>query len=478
MSNPALDTTTRRLGWATMAVAVASAIHAAVHAPSPVLLAALQTSATGWFIAFAYHRDRRWATPGVVLGVSWIAVFLAPCWIYAADPDLLDYGSLPDVLALVNFSLFAMAGGYVLAATITGLGDRRGASPSYAGAEPSYGWTVAWFGIGFAAMATLVAVNGGPGEWITNLDQTGRMAAGLTYVVWIGLAARYAAVALVASRWAQGASVERTIWGLFASALALTAILGARLFIAVALVELLLLHAVLRRPIGLRVLVPVGLAAALVLVFGLGTVKRHQTYNSGRPASERVALPYYATHIAVSEAAAAYANNYADGVRLLAAARDLVPSAADYEFGSGLLRLLVQPIPGSIRPDVTDDGPIEKTFYSTEEGSSYALPLQLFGYTQFGIVGVCLVAALLGAAAALLAQLLLNPGRSLPLLIALTAAAVQLPVVLRTGVPRGIAVAMIEIVGSFVVAWTIIRHSGPHHAPRAAPAPRRSPQMT
>ena len=61
------------------------------------------------------------------------------------------------------------------------------------------------------------AANGGPIEWVTNLDKTGEMAAGLTYVIFVGLAVKYAAVVAICQRWARGGSLASQVKALSSS---------------------------------------------------------------------------------------------------------------------------------------------------------------------------------------------------------------------------------------------------------------------
>jgi hypothetical protein len=143
-------------------------------------------------------------------------------------------------------------------------------------------------------------------------------------------------------------------------------------------------------------------------------------------------------------------------VRLIALARAIVPKRAEYQHGRVVLQLLVQPIPRVLRPPVDSDPVIEQTF-NPGGGNSYALPLQLVSYIQFGLPGVGVVGFFLGFFMVGIEGLIRRPQQSLPMLLLGVATAIQVPFLLRTGVPRGLALGALEVFGAYVVARTIIR---------------------
>ena len=79
----------------------------------------------------------------------------------------------------------------------------------------------------------------------------------------------------------------------------------------------------------------------------------HQLH--GRQSRSDKSLVSYLVDDAPRELVSAYANNYADGTRLVAVARLTVPRFGDFERGRLLVRYALQPIPRSLRP-ATDAG--------------------------------------------------------------------------------------------------------------------------
>ena len=439
-----------------------------------VLLALAQTAAVTWLVLRSIDGTRQWATTGVVLAGGWVMTFLVPTWIYVFDPRLADGLPLADGIRISTAGLLSLIAGIELltlaARNKSQPGKTRSGAPrtSIAAASLSLRWTVVWILVGLAAMGLLFALNGGPAEWLTNLDKVGAMAEGLTYIIGVALVLKHAAVAALAQRLQRLGRLDLPGIAFAGAAMLILIPLGARLFIAVLLVEILLLYALILRPPPMRFLLPIGLACALLLIFGYGSVKRYQTFRAANPALDQ-GFGSYARDRAVREAGAAYANNYFDGVRLTAQARDLVPSRVDYEAGEAFARLALQPIPSQIRPDLAREPALERVLGS-RNGNRHAVPLQAEGYVQFGLPGVGILFALVGAVAAVLERALRRRTLALASLVTLVAVAVQLPFVLRTGIPLGVAVAGLDIIGTYAVARTVL---GPEK--KAATQPEETP---
>lgn len=427
-----------------------------------VLLASAQTAALGWLAIRSIDPRHAWASPGVILSGGWFLAFLVPVWIYVFDPGLASGLPVADAVAITTIALLAVICGNELGRLAWR--DRRMAQSAAQVVEPAAldrGWAAAWIVAGLMALAVLFAVNGGPVEWITNLDKVGEMARGLTYVIGVVLVVKHVAIAAFAHRLTQVGRLDLRGVALVAAAVVILLPLGARLFVAMLLVEVLVLHAVIVRPTSLRVLLPVAMVSALLLIFGYGTVKRYQTFRAANPTLDR-GFGEYVRDRASKEVAAAYANNYADGMLLTAQARSVVPSRVPYEKGKAFVRLAVHPIPNAIRPRVDRD-PILERFLGARDGNTHAVPLQAEGYVQIGLLGVVALFALIGAAVALLERALARATVTLPTLITLVVIAVQIPLVIRSGVPQGAAVAGLYALGAYAVARTVLRDYG---APR------------
>jgi hypothetical protein len=302
-----------------------------------------------------------------------------------------------------------------------------------------------------AAVAFLAAV-GGPAHYFANLDRTGELTAGLTYLIWVILGAKYLALALAAARWRAGLPATRGQLVLLIASLALVAGVGARLLVMVAILQVALVWTLLRRRGGLPVRRLLATAALLGVVFvGLGELRRWQGLETGR------SFPAYFVDQGLPNLPGTYVNQYADAVRLAALARDVVPDRAGYEYGLELLRIALQPIPGSIRPEVPRARALRDRFTSGE-GNGNALPLPVVGYIQGGLVGAVLLCALLGVAAGMIDRRI---GHALPLdrLLALVAAAVGLTVILRGTLVNAVAFTLMDVIGFFVAVRVIGRLS-------------------
>lgn len=392
-------------------------------------------------------RERGWRTGAAVIAASWFPLFTVPCLVYAIDPSLLPQGSDVRATAIVNLSLFAL----LLGMSVGRPHDDKAPGLITADAnEPADRRLIAWFCIGLAALVGLMSANGGPAEFVSNLDRSGAMSAGLIYVVWLALAIRFAPVVRAGANWAQGRPIGRWTLAALIVGTVLIGLTGARAFVAVAGVQILLTYALLRRPVRLRVVAPAMVVLGILLVFAVGIVKRYQGYTHA--VDPGIGFIDYVQERAGPELVESYVNNYVDTVRLIALAEDITPRRAPYEEGRLVLRLLAKPIPRSVRPDVPRNGTIEENF-TPSGGYSYAVPLQAALYLAWGPGALVLGFLALGAAIRTLDVWLAAP-RTRPLshVLAAIACVVQVPVLLRSGVPEGLSFLLIEVVGVWAVA--------------------------
>ncbi len=416
-------------------------------------LTALQGAGLWVWIRMSSAHGRGWATAGGVLAASWVALFTIPSLAFAIDPARLGGLDAPSAIAIVDLSLFALIAG-VLLEQRKGVPRARTELLDVAPATPSQRRAIGWFAVGLAGLGILMAHAGGPRAYLSNLQGTGGANAGLFYVVWLTLALLYAPMAMVFFDWSQRCATSRRVIAAVALGTALLLLTGARLFGAVGGVQLLLAYALVRRRVPLdRLVVPVVLVGA-VLVFGGGAIKRYQSYEVAHPRTA-VSFGRYLVAIAPDEVVDAYVNNYVDGVRLAGLARSIVPDRADPEGLRPLATVLLKPIPSGLRPELGRDRLIQETF-EPRGPYVYAEPLQVTGYLAAEGYGVILAFVLLGWVVARLDRWLVAPVRRAPA-TALTAisAVVQLPVLVRSGLPGGVAFAGIEVLGTLAVTWHI-----------------------
>jgi hypothetical protein len=424
------------------------------------LLAALQTVLVAWLGALGWTEERTWARAGVIVAGAWIPTFLISSWIYAINPSLLDIGPPNRAMATVDLSLVCFIAGYAWAVRRRGVDLAAQAIAPYVAVRPaalSRRWTITWVAVGCLGFGVIFAVTGGPIHFISNLSNEGSLTRGRTYFVAAALALVFIAQVGACVRWARGDSLSPRMIGALVLAFALVTTLGARELLAVPLVELALYYGLVRRRLSVRVGLPLLLACALVVIVGVGMVKRYGNYVDTHPGTHIGRLAYLFTK-GPGDFMSSYASNTADGVRLVALGERTVPRYASPEYGKEALRLLLQPIPSGIRPKVSTAAAIEAAIYPSTV-DSYAQPLQLVSYLQFLYPGVVIAFLLLGTATALLERALVaakGPRRpsTLLLLVALT---VQVPAFLRSASAGAVAVAVIQVLGLWAVARTTER---------------------
>jgi len=415
------------------------------------MLAVLETALVAWLAALSWSRERGWARSGVICALAWIPTFLIASWIYAVNPSLLDVGPPNGAIATVDLSLVCFIAGYAWVARASAAGA---VAPYVSVREATLRprWVIAWVAVGCLGFAVIFAVTGGPVHFIDSVSHEGSLTRGRTYFIAMALALVFVAQVAACVRWSRGARLSRRLILVLLLALGLSATLGSRQLIAVPIVELVLYYALVRRRISVRVGLPVLLAGALVIVVGLGMVKRYGNYLQLHPGTRISRLDFFVTK-GPGDFASSYAGNSADGVRLIALGERTVPRLAPPEYGKEALRLLLQPLPSGIRPKVPTAPAIQAAIYPSPV-LSYAQPLQLVSYLQFLYPGVVLAFLILGAATGRLEQALASVSvrRRPSTLLVLVAVTVQVVTVLRSASAGALAVALIEVFGLWAVA--------------------------
>ena len=418
-----------------------------------------------------------WRGAQFVVAAAVFALYTIPCWMYAIDPGMLDRGDTARATLIVNVALYA----YALGLFLTGsTGPRSDGLLQVPAVQPRTTVLVAWWLLGFVAISVLLLRHGSPLDYLAHLDQTASLNEGAFYLVAAALTTRFAALAWAAALWSQGRPLPRRVIGLAVAGTVFFALIGARLFVAAAIVDFLLLYALLRRPLRLRQVAPYVVAGAVLIIFGGGTIKRYQAYTVTNPQSG-VGFMEYATHTAPGEFATAYANNYVDGVRLIAIADELVPAAAGYEYARPLLELAVKPLPRSIRPTIGRQRALREAF-SPDPKYAFAMPLFGTAFLSGGIVAVFLLSLGVGALVARLDRVLASSATSIATVVTAVVAIVNVPVLLRSGIPLGATLFLVEVVGMWVVARTGLRSAPPPGSPapgarigETTPPPARPP---
>jgi hypothetical protein len=421
---------------------------------SAVVLSAAQTIGVLWLLRLGSAGPRGWATATFVTGATWVALFLVPCWAYSLDPGLLPTSRAPEQpVGITTLSLFALIAGLLLVR----LRREQPAPDPVVSLEPTPVSTravVLWAVFGLACLGLLMLLNGGPIAYVSNLHKSAQLNGGLLYLIWVALFLRFAPLAAIAARWSAGRPAGLPLIAAFLGGSLVILVTGARGFLAVAVLQALLLFALVRRPIPLRRLVLPTIALFVVIVFGIGSLKRYQAYSDTHPGT-KMTLPTYLVDVAPREAIRVYVDNYVSGVATIGAARRIVPAHAGYEYGKAILRLGAKVIPRSLRPSLEPAAAVKREL---EPGGGYvfAIPLQATAYLQFGLAGVIGAFAMVGALlAAIDRRLERSSAMSLALFLPLMTLAVQVPLLLRSGVPAGAVFLLMDVVGMWLATITV-----------------------
>jgi O-antigen polysaccharide polymerase Wzy len=446
----ALPRTLAALAAASGAVALVLAL-ALPGTAAAYAAASAQTIGVAWLAARGLASPRGWMTATSVTAAAWVVLFVVPSWIYAIDPEVLLVDGGSEALLVVNVSLYALLLGWEL--PMWNDGDRVAARirVTLRPLQVSLVRVSVCFVVSAACLIVLFAVNEGPVNYLWNLDQSAQQTAGLTYLFWGILGAKFATFTYVAVKWARDEPLERLSIALLVGAFVLVALQGSRGPVVIGLVELALIRVLVWRKIRIRALAAAIAAVLIVVVFGFGSIKRYQGYDAAHP-REHIGYTDYVVNVAPGDSVSAYVTNYADQLRLIAITLDVVPEQASYERGRIFERLVLQPIPRPFRPDVPRDPDLAEKLYPTPS-LAYAIPLQADAYIQFGTVGVVLCFVLLGAGLRALDRWF-GSEESWPTrrLLGAIGVVVAIPLVIRSGLQGGVIFGLLEIVGFWVVA--------------------------
>ncbi len=428
--------------------------------------AAVILASAVWLLADGWRQARRCVSARLVLGAGLLVLVAVPAWLLVLDPSLWNGSPRPRLasgLAIWAIGAAGLAYGAKLGHSARLPGRHKGSAheiPQAAARQWDPRGRAAWVAVwafAFGSLVAFLAAVGGPLHYLAHLDDTGPLAAGLTYLIWGLSFGRYAAFAALGEAWACGRTSSRRELAGLATGMLLVAIVGSRLLLLTALVELALLRLyfwpVTRR---LRIALLAALVTALVVVFGLGGLRRYQSLHATG------SFPAFLATNEVPELPRVWVNQYADSVRLAVIAHQVVPAHAGFEYGKELLRVLLQPLPSGLRPHVSEAPALVSAFTSPSAGN--ALPLPVIGYIQFGLVGALVFPLLLGAVAGALDRAW-RRWRDVGAVLASIAASVGVLVVLRGSLAQALAIVLIDVLGLFAA------HRWLYRRPTAADTP-------
>lgn len=414
------------------------------------LLALATLMGTLWLVGLGLRDRRELVSARLLLALGLLGLVVGPALLFAADSSLyagevkrpLGPGIAVFAVALPAMILGALAVRALSLPLPRRLVDR--VASFHPRPDPPRARLVIVVLIPLAALAAFLSAAGGAAFYYANLDKTGVTTAGLTYFVWGVLVAKFAAFCLLAERWSSGRRAGPLLVAAVVVGLVFTAAIGTRLLLVVAAAELLGLFLLLRKPPGRRVAgtLAVTAAAGVVLVVGLGEFRKWQGDPEGQPFGQ------YLTDRGLPQLRSTYVNQYADSVRLAVIARDVVPREAPYEYGKELVRLVLQPVPGGVRPAVPRPEAVRQAFGSATGGN--ALPLPVIGFLQLGLFGIVISSVILGAVAGLVDRTLVRRADA-GILLAALGAALGVVMVLRGSLLGSVAFATMDVVGFFVV---------------------------
>ena len=456
MSASAVARRTRRQDvqqWLLLVAGILTAAGLALADQAAALMfCAAQSAVLGCLCVRAVGGRRGWRSAQLIVAIAWGVLFTVPCWLYGLDPQLLDTGTPARATLIVNIALYGYLLGLMLRPSIGPRDD--GAIPA-APMQPRPRALVAWWLLGFVALAVVLLRHGSPLAYIGHLDRSAELNRGAFAIVATALLMRFAALAWAAGSWSREERLPARAIVLAVAGTVLIGLTGGRLFVVVALADFLLLYVLLRRPLPLRQVTPFVVAIGVLVVFGVGTIKRHQGYNAAHP-DARVGLAEYATRQAPTELSSAYANNYFDGVRLIAIADEMVPRRADWEGARALAETAVKPLPHAIRPEVGRQKVLRRAFNPTED-YAYAMPLIATSFLAGGMLVVLLVSIATGVLVGALERRLASDTLTAGGVAVVVVAAVSFPSLLRAGLPAGAVFLLVDVAGMWLVARTGLR---------------------
>ncbi len=292
----------------------------------------------------------------------------------------------------------------------------------------------AFTAISITSFSLLMERVGGACYYFTHLGQTNELMVGNTYFLWGILLFKTAAILLLA--YLLKAKTRPwwlwTITGFYlVTALMLVAFMGSRILAVIFIFEVLVVINYLARKINIFILTGIIALVGVLIIGVLGefrnfswvapdlcqansseasleylrhknstiqstasaapikppTIDRQQYINAfgqelGKVASDKELL------------ASRYIDNYFDSVRTTMMTYENTPQILRYQYGLGYLQAALQPIPGSVRPEITL--PNQDNIFN--EGKNYARVQSLLAeaYMNFGWFGIALVPFLMG----------------------------------------------------------------------------------
>src|SRR5581483_10791865 len=108
---------------------------------------------------------------------------------------------------------------------------------------------------------------------------------------------------------------------------------------------------------------------------------------------------------------------------------------------------LIHPIPGSIRPTISQAPALAHTFTSGDKNGN-ALPVPVEGYIEFGFPGAVIFSLLLGVCVALIDRIG-RLARDVGVLAAALAAGTGMVIIFRGSLDNGISLAAIDVIGFY-----------------------------
>lgn len=413
------------------------------------IVATLVAASAVWIVAEGRDACGSYISSRVLLGGVLLLLVAVPAFLLAARPSLYAGGATPITPGLVILLLGNLS---IVAGASLVPRPNRPADPveRVMPPEPARQARVVlvWIVSALALLAFLVAA-GGPADYLSNLDLTGRSTVGLTYLIWGVLLAKYCSLALVAQKWATNKRVGQSLIAAVGLSFVFIAVVGTRLLLLVALFQVCLVFLLIRRP---RHIPPWTAAVVAVLgvltLVGLGELRRWQS--AGQAAGS---FPTYLVDQGIPNLPATYVNQYADSVRLATTVRTVVPRRAGFERGRELLRVLLQPVPSQLRPTIGKAPALDAAFTSGAGGN--ALPLPVIGFIQGGVPGIILLCAALGAIAGAI-DLVLSRRLPLPVLLSTVGGATGLVIVFRGSLAQGVAFALMDVLGLYGVTRFVL----------------------
>jgi oligosaccharide repeat unit polymerase len=359
--------------------------------------------------------------------LAYLLYFAIPSLYYVLVPGIIQTGSLDKALGVSIVGLAAFYAGY-----LSGFGLVIRSSLLFVPNGRPSRKRVQQVTLTFSALALLSLFlffqrTGGFIYYLRNLDKAGVLTAGNLYFVWGILLFKLGFLVWFAYRSRAGELAWHSAAPYALTALAITALTGARLLLVVTVVEIVIIvHYGIRR-------ISLGRSALIILLIVLIVIGGYGEYRIYASTDRTLSFPRYLQHVTVdypSEVFAHFFGNFFDSVYTLSQAVEQT-SADDLLLGRSYAQIVLQPLPRSMRIPLfhwlTGEGPSSFAEQRQIEGFGYGRVLSIVGelYINFHIPGVLTGMFLLGAFAKAVYCLLIDRSDnvSVILLYALTLSA-------------------------------------------------------